>query len=174
MQTPSPLPLSDAELKQEAKECKRCNKWRDELTRESTSPLLSSSPPLPLTDVAGPIIRFMLQHLALLPPPPDSAPAPSPELPLPITCRPCPPTLAGGYSPSLGILLCQNRFMSRNHMEDALAHELVHAWDGRRFEVKGEWGEDLRAHACTEVSACSDGVGEELIGLLGVDQGGEP
>lgn len=40
-------------------------------------------------------------------------------------------------------------------MEDALAHELVHAWDGRRFEVKGEWGEDLRAHACTEVSARS-------------------
>lgn len=36
-------------------------------------------------------------------------------------------------------------------MQDALAHELVHAWDGRRFEVKGEWGEDLRAHACTEV-----------------------
>ena len=36
-------------------------------------------------------------------------------------------------------------------MEDALSHELVHAWDGRRFDVDGEWGKDLRAHACTEV-----------------------
>lgn len=36
-------------------------------------------------------------------------------------------------------------------MEDALSHELVHAWDGRRFDVEGEWGKDLRAHACTEV-----------------------
>lgn len=51
----------------------------------------------------------------------------------------------------LGILLCQNRFMSKKHMEDALAHELVHVWDGRRFDVKGDWGKDLKAHACTEV-----------------------
>ena len=98
----------------------------------------------------------MLQHISLLPETTalsTSAPATSPDLPLPIACRPCPPTHAGGYSPSLGILLCQNRMMSKDHMEDALAHELVHAWDGRRFEVKGDWGKDLRAHACTE--ACS-------------------
>ena len=97
----------------------------------------------------------MLQHVALLPAPPtapDPATTEQPYLPLPITCRPCPPTLAGGFSPALGILLCQNRFMSRKHMEDALSHELVHAWDGRRFDVEGEWGQDLRAHACTEVS----------------------
>lgn len=36
-------------------------------------------------------------------------------------------------------------------MEDALSHELIHAWDERRFKPKGRWGEDLRAHACTEV-----------------------
>lgn len=128
--------MSDAARKQEAKDCKQCNRWRDELVRES------------------PIVRFMLQHTALLPPPPaapDPALSGQPHLPLPITCRPCPPTMAGGYSPALGILLCQNRFMSRKHMEDALSHELVHAWDGRRFEVQGEWGADLRAHACTEV-----------------------
>jgi len=105
--------------------------------------------------LAGPIVRFLLQHIALLPPPPEAVPASessTPNLPLPITCKPCPPTLAGGYSSTLGILLCQNRFMSKGHMEDALSHELIHAWDGRRFEVKGEWGKDLRAHACTEVS----------------------
>jgi hypothetical protein len=32
-----------------------------------------------------------------------------------------------------------------------LAHELVHAYDERRFKTRGQWGEDLRAHACTEV-----------------------
>lgn len=109
---------------------------------------------LTITNPAGPIVRFMLQHVALLPRPessPDPAETAQPYLPLPITCRPCPETLAGGYSPLLGILLCQNRFMSRRHMEDALSHELVHAWDGRRFDVEGEWGKDLRAHACTEV-----------------------
>lgn len=39
-------------------------------------------------------------------------------------------------------------------MEDALAHELVHAYDERRFKPRGgggEWAKDLRAHACTEV-----------------------
>lgn len=132
---------TESELKQDAKECKRCERWRDELVRES------------------PIVRFLLQHIALLPPAPGTEDvstdpdSPTTNLPLPIACRPCPPTLAGGFSPSLGILLCQNRFMSKKHMEDAMAHELVHAWDGRRFEVKGEWGEDLRAHACTEIRA---------------------
>ncbi|GAA5821409.1 hypothetical protein JCM11251_004609 [Rhodosporidiobolus azoricus] len=133
---------SEKQLRQEAAECKRCEKWRDELARES------------------PIVRFMLQHISLLPPPPNSSlpsptstDSPTPHLPLPITCAPCPPTMAGGYSSELGILLCQNRFMSRKHMEDALAHELVHAWDERRFKPRGKWGEDLRAHACTEIRA---------------------
>ncbi|GAA6000213.1 hypothetical protein JCM10207_007909 [Rhodosporidiobolus poonsookiae] len=133
---------SEADLKREAAECRRCEKWRDELARES------------------PIVRFLLQHISLLPPPPDSSlPAPSstasptPHLPLPVTCAACPPTMAGGYSSELGILLCQNRFMSKKHMEDALAHELVHAWDERRFKPRGKWGEDLRAHACTEIRA---------------------
>ncbi|GAA5855958.1 hypothetical protein JCM8547_000430 [Rhodosporidiobolus lusitaniae] len=133
---------TEAEVKREAADCRRCEKWRDELARES------------------PIVRFMLQHISLLPPPPgssmpspSSSDSPSPHLPLPITCAPCPPTMAGGYSSELGILLCQNRFMSRKHMEDALAHELVHAWDERRFKPKGKWGEDLRAHACTEIRA---------------------
>ncbi|KAL8278746.1 hypothetical protein RQP46_008815 [Phenoliferia psychrophenolica] len=122
-----PAVKTEEEIKAEAKDCQRC-----------------------------PIVRFMLQHVALLPPTTPlsaAAPASSPDLPLPIACRPCPPTHAGGYSPSLGILICQNRIMSKDHMEDALAHELVHAWDGRRFEVKGDWGKDLRAHACTEIRA---------------------
>ncbi|GAA5962468.1 hypothetical protein JCM21900_006403 [Sporobolomyces salmonicolor] len=135
---------TEKDLKREMQDCKRCEKWRDDLARES------------------PIIRFMLQHISLLPPAPDSSmpspissDSPTPHLPLPIVCKPCPPTMAGGYSSALGVLLCQNRFMSKSHMEDALAHELVHAWDERRFEVRGgkTWAEDLRAHACTEIRA---------------------
>ncbi|KAI5479048.1 hypothetical protein MNV49_004330 [Pseudohyphozyma bogoriensis] len=136
-----PVEKTQEELKKEANDCRRCEKWRDELVRDS------------------PIVRFMLQHIALLPPPPgteaalNSVPSPTPHLPLPIACSPCPATMAGGYSETMGVLLCQNRFFSKKHMEDALSHELVHAWDGRRFKVKGAWGEDLRAHACTEIRA---------------------
>ena len=104
---------------------------------------------------SGPMVRFLLQHIALLPPTrPQAADSPTPHLPLAIACKPCPPTLAGGFSSDLGILLCQNRFMSRKHMEDALSHELVHAYDSRRFRPVGgddSWAQDLRAHACTEV-----------------------
>ncbi|GAA6057821.1 hypothetical protein JCM3770_004292 [Rhodotorula araucariae] len=138
--TDTDRPKSDKDRQRDAADCRRCEKWRDELARES------------------PIVRFLLQHISLLPPPPGSKmPTPeqsaTPHLPIPITCSPCPPTMAGGFSSELGILLCQNRFMSRKHMEDALAHELVHAWDERRFKPKGKWGEDLRAHACTEIRA---------------------
>ncbi|GAA5936277.1 putative metalloprotease [Sporobolomyces koalae] len=134
-------PKTEQELKRDAADCKRCERWRDELTRES------------------PIIRFMLQHISYLPrsSQQDSPENPSatPHLPLPIVCKPCPPTMAGGYSSELGVLLCQNRFMGKPHMQDALAHELVHAYDDRRFAPRGgkSWAEDLRAHACTEIRA---------------------
>jgi len=44
--------------------------------------------------------------------------------------------------------------MGKPHVQDALAHELVHAYDDRRFKPRGgkTWAEDLRSHACTEVS----------------------
>jgi inner membrane protease ATP23 len=64
-------------------------------------------------------------------------------------CHPCDETRAGGFSPEHGILLCQNRFMHKRHMEDTLAHELIHAYDHCRFKV--DWM-NLRHHACTEVS----------------------
>lgn len=55
----------------------------------------------------------------------------------------------GGFSPDHGILICANEMRSQGHMEDTLAHEMVHAWDHARFKV--DWG-DLRHAACTEVS----------------------
>ncbi|SCZ98927.1 BZ3500_MvSof-1268-A1-R1_Chr3-1g05714 [Microbotryum saponariae] len=147
--TATAAPVSERERKRLVKECKRCKKWTDELARES------------------PIIRFLLMHVALLPPSPsESTPSPSitssspsssssTSYPIPITCQPCPPTLAGGFCPTLGILLCQNRFMSKAHLQDALAHELIHAYDDRRFDMgkADDWGKDLRKHACTEIRA---------------------
>ena len=65
-----------------------------------------------------------------------------------IQCHPCPPTRSGGFSPDHGILLCQDRFFSKRHMEDTIVHEMIHAFDHCRFEV--DWG-NLRHHACSEV-----------------------
>lgn len=88
----------------------------------------------------GPMVVFMLKHLRLSGCPfPDSA----------IQCHPCPDNRVGGFAPEYGILLCQNRFFSKKHMEDTLAHELIHAYDHCKFNV--DWL-NLRHHACTEVS----------------------
>lgn len=54
----------------------------------------------------------------------------------------------GGFSPDHGILVCANEMRNQGHMEDTLAHEMVHAWDHARFKV--DWG-DLKHAACTEV-----------------------
>lgn len=88
------------------------------------------------------MIVFMLKHLKLAG---CEFPASS------MQCHPCDETRAGGFSPDYGILLCQNRFMNKKHMEDTLAHEMIHAFDHCRFKV--DWN-NLRHHACTEVSGC--------------------
>lgn len=72
-------------------------------------------------------------------------------------CRRCPTRIdengrrvrqGGGFSPDHGIQICANEMRSQGHMEDTLAHEMVHAWDHLRFKV--DWA-DLRHAACTEV-----------------------
>lgn len=59
---------------------------------------------------------------------------------------------SGGFSPEHGILLCANEVRSRGHLEDTMAHEMVHAWDHLRFKVDWMGKKDLRHSACTEVS----------------------
>lgn len=54
----------------------------------------------------------------------------------------------GGFSPDHGIMVCANEMRSQGHLEDTLAHEMVHAWDHLRWKV--DWS-DLRHAACTEV-----------------------
>jgi len=56
----------------------------------------------------------------------------------------------GGFSPDHGILVCANEVRDRKHLEDVMAHEMVHAWDHLRWKV--DWM-DLRHAACTEIRA---------------------
>jgi hypothetical protein len=87
----------------------------------------------------GPMVIFMRKHLEL---------AGCPFPPTAIQCFPCPPDRAGGFHPEHGVLLCQDQFMSKKHMEETMAHEMIHAFDHCRFKV--DWN-NLRHHACSEV-----------------------
>lgn len=91
-------------------------------------------------DGPGPIVVFMLKHLKLSGCAfPESA----------VQCYPCPNTTAGGFHPVYGVLLCQNRYFSKRHLEDTLTHELIHAFDHCKFNV--DWANNIRHHACSEV-----------------------
>jgi hypothetical protein len=113
--------------------------WKNELIRTS------------------PMIRFMAKHLSLVGCSPyNETISSSIKLP-PILISGCPPNLAGGFSPpqpgrppsESGILICSNRIMNKKHLENTMAHEMIHWWDNCRFQV--DWN-NLRHHACTEVS----------------------
>jgi inner membrane protease ATP23 len=54
-----------------------------------------------------------------------------------------PSSLTGGQ-----VKLCADSLASKSHLEDVLSHELIHAYDHRRFQV--DWT-NLRHIACTEV-----------------------
>ena len=79
-----------------------------------------------------------------------------------ILCKRCPARLtddgqvhrqSGGFSPNHGILLCANEVRNRGHLEDTMAHEMVHAYDHLRWKVDWVGKKDLRHAACTEVSS---------------------
>ncbi|KAI9742563.1 MAG: Mitochondrial inner membrane protease atp23 [Claussenomyces sp. TS43310] len=135
-----------AYIRNEARDCKRCDEWRDYLLKYS------------------PIIRFMTQNIEQLNGKLDAEN---------VQCRRCPTRIervkelgedgketgreiakkvrqGGGFSPDHGILICANEMRSQGHLEDTLAHEMVHAWDHLRFKV--DWA-DLRHAACTEIRA---------------------
>ena len=114
----------------------------------------------------SPTIRFLQSEIALLSPPPESS---SPSLadtsiaagtstPTPgatitesnVRCRRCTTQQSGGFSPSHGILICANHTRNRKHLEDTLAHEMVHAYDHMRFVLDPF---DLKHAACMEIRA---------------------
>lgn len=128
----------DAYIRNEAADCKRCDDYKDFLFKYS------------------PIVRFMSQNIT------DLNGKLNEEN---VRCQRCVTRVVeekdetgeivkkfkrqgGGFSPDHGILICANEMRNRGHMEDTLAHEMVHAYDHLRFKV--DWS-DLRHAACTEV-----------------------
>lgn len=95
---------------------------------------------------ASPIITF-LQHQINLLGPANGAAAIGPHN---VRCRRCTTQQSGGFSIDHGILLCANHFRNRGHLEDTLAHEMVHAYDHLRFKLDPL---DLRHAACMEIRA---------------------
>lgn len=103
------------------------------------------------------MIRFMTRQLALVSCDPLSPSSSSPYDSTPkIRIMTCPPTICGGFGPPLPgqpiseseILICSNGIMDKGHLQDTLAHEMIHWWDQCRFKV--DWT-NLRHHACSEV-----------------------
>ncbi|KAJ5503081.1 hypothetical protein N7463_005955 [Penicillium fimorum] len=70
-----------------------------------------------------------------------------------IYCRRCTDRKGGGFDPEFGILICANEMKDQGHLEDTMAHEMVHAFDHLRFKVN--WSDNLRHAACTEIRASS-------------------
>ncbi|PHH61834.1 hypothetical protein CDD81_7937 [Ophiocordyceps australis] len=119
----------------EERDCKRCDSDRDWLLANS------------------PVVRFLSQKIRDLNGNLDASN---------IICRRCPSRLtedgqvhrqSGGFSPHHGILLCANEIRDRTHLEDTLAHEMVHAWDHLRWKVDWTGDTNLKHAACTEIRA---------------------
>jgi hypothetical protein len=120
----------DMYIKNESTDCKNCDEWRDWCFKYS------------------PTVIFLKKNIEAL----------NGDLNAKnVRCRRCPTRRTedgnyarqgGGFSPDHGILICANEMRDRKHLEDTLAHEMVHAWDHLRWKV--DWA-DLRHAACTEV-----------------------
>ena len=115
----------DLKDKQVQDECKQCYEYRDWAINYS------------------PIVIFMLQQIKK-----SGGDVNAKD----IVCDVCDEWKGGGYHPELGVLLCQNRIIDKWHLEDTLAHELVHAYDDSKFKV--DWL-NLKHHACSEIRASS-------------------
>ncbi|EON66182.1 mitochondrial inner membrane protease atp23 [Coniosporium apollinis CBS 100218] len=107
----------------EAADCARCAKHRDYLLQYS------------------PVVRFLREQINELGQDINSEN---------VRCKRCTTRQSGGFDSEYGILLCANQLRNRGHVEDTMAHEMVHAWDHLRFKV--ERG-NLRHAACTEIRA---------------------
>ncbi|KAF2141472.1 uncharacterized protein K452DRAFT_228490 [Aplosporella prunicola CBS 121167] len=89
----------------------------------------------------SPIVRFMREEIQKL----------GGDInPSNVRCRRCTTPQGGGIDKDYGILLCANHMRNRGHVEDTIAHEMVHAYDYLRFKVD-RW--NLRHQACTEIRA---------------------
>ncbi|KAI1212489.1 peptidase M76 family-domain-containing protein [Annulohypoxylon truncatum] len=119
----------------EARDCARCEEYRDWAFAHS------------------PTVRFLREKARALNGELDASN---------VLCRRCPTRLTedgevhrvgGGFHPDHGILICANEVRNRHHLEDTLAHEMVHAWDHLRWKVDWMGDKDLKHAACTEIRA---------------------
>ena len=94
----------------------------------------------------SPIIRF-LQHQINLLGPPNGAAAITPDN---ARCQRCVTAQSGGFDSEYGIMLCANKAREWKHLEDTLAHEMIHAYDHLRFKLDPL---NLRHAACMEIRA---------------------
>ncbi|OKL60276.1 Mitochondrial inner membrane protease atp23 [Talaromyces atroroseus] len=114
------------DIRNEAVDCKRCEDQRDYLLNYS------------------PIIRYLSDNIRQL-----GGDLSSHN----IYCRRCTTRKAGGFDPEYGIQICANEMRDQGHLEDTIAHEMVHAYDHLRFKLN--WDSDLRHAACAEIRASS-------------------
>ncbi|KAK7207445.1 mitochondrial inner membrane protease atp23 [Myxozyma melibiosi] len=112
-----------AKARYDASQCKSCESYRNFNLKWS------------------PIINFMKDNIEKLGGEVD---------PRNIECVKCTETVAGGFNPDHGIMICQNWVQSKTHVEDTIAHELIHMYDELKFNV--DWF-NLKHHACSEVRA---------------------
>lgn len=119
----------------EERDCKRCDMYRDWLLTNS------------------PTIRFLSEKIEDLNGKLDGSN---------IVCKRCPARMSedgvihrqsGGFSPDHGIMICANEIRNRAHVEDTMAHEMIHAWDHLRWQVDHDGDNELKHAACTEVRA---------------------
>ncbi|KAI9143886.1 peptidase M76 family-domain-containing protein [Paraphysoderma sedebokerense] len=108
------------------KECQRCEKWKNEILHSNEK------------------VKTLLKALDNLGTPFNTDKH--------IKCVPCDENASGGFGPEVGILLCQNRFISKEMMTDTLVHELIHAHDYSKYQY--DWTNCLH-HACTEIRAAN-------------------
>ncbi|MCJ1223413.1 Mitochondrial inner membrane protease atp23, partial [Toensbergia leucococca] len=70
-----------------------------------------------------------------------------------VRCRRCEKRQSGGFDPDYGIRICANELRNQGHLEDTMAHEMIHAYDHLRFKL--DWRSSLRHAACAEIRASS-------------------
>lgn len=65
----------------------------------------------------------------------------------------CSAQVGGGFRPPDGVVICHNHLASQAEVDNALTHELIHAYDHCRAKNL-DWY-DLQHHACSEIRAAS-------------------
>ncbi|TPX67712.1 hypothetical protein SpCBS45565_g03608 [Spizellomyces sp. 'palustris'] len=115
----------EAATQQEERENARCERWKKKLLQSS------------------PMVKFMMDNL-------EKAGCPFREDHF--RCTPCEVTRAGGFAPEYGVILCQNSFLSKKHMEDTMTHELIHAYD--QCTTKVDWN-NCEHYACSAIRAAN-------------------